>query len=63
MIKTDKDGNESVLTMPCKMKFIDSLRFMAILLSSLVVNQVEGIPKLSVMTVIVLLNINVSRTI
>ena len=62
MIKTDKDGNESVLTMSHKIKFIDSLRFMAILLSNLVVNLAEGISKLKVMIVIGFLNIKLSRT-
>ena len=60
--KTDKDGNESVLTMSHKIKFIDSLRFMAILLSNLVVNLAEGISKLKVMIVIGFLNIKLSRT-
>ena len=60
--KTDKDGNESILTMSHKIKFIDSLRFMAILLSNLVVNLAEGISKLKLMIVIGFLNIKLSRT-
>ena len=42
---TDKDGNESVVTISCKIKFIDSARFIASLLSSLVDNFAEGICK------------------
>ena len=42
MIKIDKDGNKSVI----KMKFIDSLRFMATSLSNLVHNLTEGIHKM-----------------
>ena len=42
MIKIDKDDNKSVI----KMKFIDSLRFMATSLSNLVHNLTEGIHKM-----------------
>ena len=42
----DKDGNESVVTISYKIKFIDSARFMANSLSSLVDNLVEGIHKI-----------------
>ena len=41
----DKDGNESVVTISYKIKFIDSARFMATSLSNLVDNLVEGIYK------------------
>ena len=41
MTKIDKDGNESVVTISCKIKFIDSARFMATLLSNLVDNLAE----------------------
>ena len=41
----DKDGNESVVTMSYKVKFIDSARFMASLLSN-VGNLAEGIHKI-----------------
>ena len=39
----DKDGNESVVTISYKIKFINSARFMAISLSNLVDNLAEGI--------------------
>ena len=42
MIKIDKDDNKSVI----KMKFIDSLRFMATSLSNLVHNLTEEIHKM-----------------
>ena len=41
--KIDKDGNESVVTISYKIRFINSTRFMASLLSNLVDNLVEGI--------------------
>ena len=50
--KIDKDGNESVVTLSYKTKFIDSARFMASSLSNLVDNLAEGF-----------LNMKVSRTI
>ena len=43
---TDKDGNETVATISQKIKFIDSTRFMATLLSNLVDNLTEGIHKI-----------------
>ena len=45
MIKIDKDGNESVETISYKIKFINSVRFIATLLSNLVDNLAEGIHK------------------
>ena len=42
----DKDGNESVVTLSYRMKFIDSAKFMASLLSNLVDNLVEGFHKI-----------------
>ena len=42
----DKDVNESVVTISCKRKFIDSSRFMATSLSNLVDNLTEGIHKI-----------------
>ena len=42
----NKDVNESVATISYKMKFIDTARFMAILLSNLVDNPTEGIHKI-----------------
>ena len=43
--KIDKDGNESVVTISYKIKFIDSKRLMASSLSNLVDNLAEGIHK------------------
>ena len=42
----DKDGNESVLIISYKIKFIDNARFMATLLSNLVDNLTERIHKI-----------------
>ena len=42
----DKDGNESVVTISYKIKFIDSARFMASSLSSLIDNLAKGIYKI-----------------
>ena len=44
-IKIDKDGNESVETISYKIKFINSVRFIATSLSNLVDNLAEGIHK------------------
>ena len=44
--KIDKDGNENVISISYKIKFIDSARFMATSLSNLVVNLAEGIHKI-----------------
>ena len=41
----DKDGNESVVTIYYRIKFIDSARFMASSLSNLVDNLAEGVHK------------------
>ena len=41
----DKYGNESVVTLSYKIKFIDSARFMATSLSNLVDNLTEGLNK------------------
>ena len=46
VIKIDKDGNESVVTISYKIKFIDSARFMATSLSNRVDNLTEGIHKI-----------------
>ena len=61
--KIDKDGNESVVTISYKIKFIDSARFMATLLSNLVDNLTKRIHKLNVKNVIVFLNLKVLRII
>ena len=44
--KVGKGGNESVVTISYKIKFIDSARFMATSLSNLVDNLAEGIHKI-----------------
>ena len=59
----DKDGNESVVTISYKIKFIESARFMASTLSDLLDNLAEGIYKLNVKIVIVFLNLKASRII
>ena len=72
----DKDGNESIVTISYKMKFIDSARFMASSLSNLDDNLAEGIHKIKCKNcdsflkyesvkddLIVFLNMKVSRTI
>ena len=41
-----KDGNETVVTISCKIKFIDITKFMASSLSNLVDNLAEGIHKI-----------------
>ena len=41
IIENDKDSNESVVTISYKIKFTDSVRFMAISLSNLVGNFTE----------------------
>ena len=46
VIKINKDGNESDVTISYKIKFIDCARVMAISLSNLVDNQTEGIDKI-----------------
>ena len=59
VIETDKDGNGSVVTISYKIKFIDSVIFMATSLSNLVGNLAEGIHKLNVKIVNTFLNMKV----
>ena len=59
VIETDKDGNGSVVTISYKIKFIDSVIFMATSLSNLVDNLAEGIHKLNVKIVNTFLNMKV----
>ena len=59
----DRDGNESVVTISYKIKFIDSARFMATSLSNLVEYIRKEYIKLDVKIVIAFLNMKVSRTI
>ena len=44
IIKTDKDGNNKTVSIPYKLKFIDSFGFMSTSLSSLVDNFSDGLP-------------------
>ena len=46
VIKIDKDGNESVASKSYKIKFLDSVRFMATSLSNLADNLTEGTHKI-----------------
>ena len=52
IVKIDRDGNESVLTISYKKEFIDSARFMATLLS----NFVDNLTKLNGIIVIMKLS-------
>ena len=61
VIKIDKDGNEIVITISFKIKFIDSAR--QIHDQNLLIILQKKFIKLSVKIVIVFLNIKVSRTI
>ena len=61
--KIDKDGNESVVTISYKIKFIDGAIFTANSMSNLADNLVEEISKLNVKISVVFLNMKVSRTI
>ena len=45
--KVDKDGNEDIITISYKIKFIDSVNFMASSLSDLVDKHAEEIPKIN----------------
>ena len=62
VIKIDKDGNENVISISYKIKFIDKPRFMASSSSNLVDNLAEGI-HISLKIVIVFLSMKVSLTI
>ena len=41
--KKDEDGNKKIVNIPCRLKFIDSYRFMAASLSELVENLSNGL--------------------
>ena len=41
-LKKDRDGNDKIVTIPCKIKFINSFRFMSTSLSSLADNLSDG---------------------
>ena len=47
MTKIDKDGNENVVNISYKIKFIDSARFMVTSLSNLIDNLAEGTHKIN----------------
>ena len=59
----DEDSYESVVTMSYKINFIDSARFMVILLSNFVDNVTKGIHSIKCEVVIVFLNMKVLRII
>ena len=59
----DKDDNESVVTISFKIKFIDSVRFMASSLLILLIISQKEFTKLNVKMVIVFLNMKVLRII
>ena len=61
--KADKEGNENIIMISYKIKFIDSTRFVASSLSNLVDNLVEWIDKIEVKIGIVFLDMKASRTI
>ena len=61
--KIDKDGDEDITTISCKVKFIDSARFMVSLLSNLVDNLAKEFIKLNVKIAIVFLNTKMLTTI
>ena len=46
VIKVDTEGNENIITISYKMKFIESARFMVSSLPNLVDNLTEGIHKI-----------------
>ena len=61
--KADKDGNESVITISSKKKFIDSARIMASHYQILLIISQKEFTKLNVKIAIVFLNIKVSKEI
>ena len=63
VIKTDKDGNESAVTICYKIKFIDSVRFMLTMLIILLIILQKEFTKLNVKTVIFFLSMKVQRII
>ena len=58
-LKVDKDGNEDIVTITYKIKFIDSTRCMTSLLSNLLDNLEERNTKLNAKITIVFLNMNI----
>ena len=48
LLKVDKEGNKNIITLSYKIEIIDSARYMATSLSSLVDNIIEGINKIKV---------------
>ena len=56
VIKIDKDGKKCVKTISYKIKGLDSMRFMATLLTKLGIISLRESIKLNVKTVVVLLN-------
>ena len=58
-LKVDKDGNEDIVTITYKIKFIDSTRCMTSSLSNLLDNLEERNTKLNAKITIVFLNMNI----
>ena len=61
--KIDRDGNENVVTVSYKIKFIDSARFIQVHYEILLIISQKELIKLSIKIVIVFLNMKVVWTI
>ena len=61
--KIDRDGNENVVTVSYKIKFIDSARFIQVHYEILLIISQKELIKLSIKIVIVFLNMKVIWTI
>ena len=59
--KNYKEANENIITIACKINFLNSARFMKTSLSNLVNNLIERINRIKLNVVIVFLNMQESR--